>query len=352
MAALWVSLLILTTLAIFHHSKAQLSPKNLLESSTSHYNPIYEKLDVFQKGKYQVTNPINVKKLQQYSAPEPLLIISPKEAGFYPVLFFIHGTMILNQDYSELFKHIASHGYIVVAPKLFDMLLPSEAEEIEKAALVLNWLPSNLQTVLQHHVNGAIKVDLQLLAVSGHSRGGKSAFALALGMSTTKISALIGVDPVAGRDNHTREEPYVLTYKRDSFNISFPVTVIGTGLGSSGLFVCAPANVSHHQFFEECKDGSHFVITKYGHMQMLNDLLLDPIAVAMSGFCKCGFGLKSTMRRTLGGIMVAFLDTYFKGEKAEYFALMDNPSLAPTSLIVEKKGNIGFALTSMLKFSA
>ena len=62
-------------------------------------------------------SPINVRK-RRYSAPEPLIIVSPIQEGFYPVLLFLHGTLTSNEAYSELFYHIASHGYIVVAPQV------------------------------------------------------------------------------------------------------------------------------------------------------------------------------------------------------------------------------------------
>uniref|UniRef100_A0A803LQX0 Uncharacterized protein n=1 Tax=Chenopodium quinoa TaxID=63459 RepID=A0A803LQX0_CHEQI len=72
---------------------------------------------------------------------------------------------------------------------------------------------------------------------------------------------------------------------------------------------------------------------------MLNDFVYDPVASVVSLVCKSVSGLKSTMRRTLGGIMVAFLDAYFGDEEGEYLAILANPSLAPTNLYVQNKGN-------------
>lgn len=329
------------------HSQAQ----SFLDSSTTtYYDSVSENLPVFQKGKFEVKKPIEIKK-SKYSAPEPLLILSPKKAGVYPVLFFIHGTMLPNGDYSELLNFIASHGFVVVAPQLCSWFyLPSQEEEIRMAAEVTNWLPSNLQKVLQNKAAG-VEGDLDKLAISGHSRGGKSAFALALGISkpklTVKISALIGVDPVAGPNSDQETEPYILT---NSFNLSVPVTVIGTGLGNKSFIVppCAPNNVNHQGFFNKCKKGSHFVITKYGHMQMLNDFSLNPVTIVMSVVCEHSVRPpydQDTMRRTLGGIMVAFLNNYFRHDRGQYNAILANPSLAPTKLFAEKKGNFGFAPT-------
>uniref|UniRef100_A0A803LQX1 Chlorophyllase n=1 Tax=Chenopodium quinoa TaxID=63459 RepID=A0A803LQX1_CHEQI len=234
--------------------------------------------------------------------------------------------MLSNEDYSVFFNYIASHGFIVVAPKLFRLFppkLPSQQDEIDMAASVANWMPLYLQGVLQRYVTG-VEGDLEKLTISGHSRGGKSAFALALGFSNIKLdvtfSALIGVDPVAGRSVNDRTLPHVLTYKPNSFNLSIPVTVIGSGLGNHTISY-APNYVSHQQFYDECKENLlHFVITN--------------------------FRPKATMRRTLGGIMVAFLNAYFRDDGRQYYAIIANTSLAPTNLFAEKKGfNFGFATT-------
>lgn len=218
------------------------------------------------------------------------------------------------------------------------------------AATVANWLPSNLQHVLHERVNKQVEPNLDKLALSGHSRGGKSAFALALGLSKTKlslkISALIGVDPVEGRNKNKRTRPYVLTYEPNSFNLSIPVTIIGTGLGNHTKLLnpaCAPNGVNHQEFFNECnKECSHFVIMEYGHMQMLNDVL-DALAISMSRVCASKRGSNSIMRRTLGGVMVAFLGACFGDEGGQYFAILDNPSLAPTKLYANNKGILGLA---------
>ncbi|XP_056688230.1 chlorophyllase type 0-like [Spinacia oleracea] len=348
MANLWVALLLIVGVFTIVHSQAHQYSQTFLEENNYH-DSISEDLTVFNKGKNQVTNLIKVPK-KGSSPPESFVVVSPKEDGVYPILFFIHGTMLTNEAYSELFKFIASHGFIVVAPKLFRAFplpsLPSHQDEINRAAAVANWLPSNLQKILQNNKLANVQPNFNSFAISGHSRGGKSAFALALGMSetklTVKISALIGIDPVAGASPDDRTKPYVLTYHDNSFKLPVPVTVIGTGLGNSTI-PCAPNNVSHQQFYNECKKSSHFVINKYGHMEMLDDFLLDPLAITMSVMCKQSFGPKATMRRTLGGVMVAFMNTYFRGDGGQYHAIMANPSLAPTKLFVEEKGNFGFA---------
>ncbi|XP_037495523.1 chlorophyllase type 0 [Jatropha curcas] len=174
----------------------------------------------------------------QSSPPKPLLIARPTVAGTYPILIFLHGTCLENYFYSDILQHIASHGYIVVAPQLYSCLrwlipiLPiSGPDELNFAAEVANWLISGLENVLPENITG----DINKLAIAGHSRGGKMAFALALGYAktplTVTISALIGLDPVEGTENIV-VDPKVLTYIPNSFNLSVPVAVIGSGLGN------------------------------------------------------------------------------------------------------------------------
>ncbi len=50
--------------------------------------------------------------------PKPLLIAVPKAEGKYPVVQFHHGFTLQNNFYSQLIAHLASHGFIVVAPQV------------------------------------------------------------------------------------------------------------------------------------------------------------------------------------------------------------------------------------------
>jgi len=213
---------------------------------------------------------------------------------------------------------------------------PSQSEEIEMAASVTKWLSTNLQNVLPMDVHG----DLSKLVVSGHSRGGKTAFALALGITDTKlkvdIAALIGVDPVAGMNKNDRTEPHILTYIPNSFNLSIPTMVIGTGLGNQSIVsnygpACAPNEVNYVEFFNECKTSTKFALTNYGHMDMLNDNLGFMSSFA-SFACAKGDGRKEIARRTIGGLIVAYLGASFLEDQSDYVNIITNPSLAPTRL--------------------
>lgn len=86
--------------------------------------------DVFEKGDYE-TDHITVKAskgknakaskgktVKEASLPVDVFIVTPTEKGTYPVLLFCHGWKMTNEWYSDLFDHIASHGYIIVAPQV------------------------------------------------------------------------------------------------------------------------------------------------------------------------------------------------------------------------------------------
>lgn len=80
--------------------------------------------NVFDFGKYHTEQPKNVepycclkKSTLPNPPPKPLLVAMPSEAGEYPLLVLLHGYLLRNSFYSQLIRHIASHGFIVVAPQ-------------------------------------------------------------------------------------------------------------------------------------------------------------------------------------------------------------------------------------------
>ncbi|XVF21715.1 hypothetical protein REPUB_Repub12eG0114100 [Reevesia pubescens] len=295
--------------------------------------PVLSTLPVFIRGKYHPTSK-SVDSSSPSSPPKPLLIFTPSEQGTYPVILFFHGFYLHNYFYTDLLHHISSHGFIIVAPQLCNIIPPSGPDEVEFAAKVADWLPSGLPSVLP----GNVEANLMKLALVGHSRGGKTAFTLALGFAKTtqKFSALVGIDPVAG-NTFSLIEPKILTNIPGSFNLSIPVTVIGTGLGpeSKGCvpLPCAPKGVSHEEFFNECKSPcAHFVAKNYGHMDVLDDDPSGLIGKVSDCMCVNGKGPRDPMRRCVGGIVVAFLNYYFEVEMKDFMTIVNEPYVAPVKL--------------------
>jgi chlorophyllase len=81
--------------------------------------------------------------------------------------------------------------------------------DIDAAAKVAEWLAEGLPSVLPK----GIHADLSKVALAGHSRGGHTAFSLALGHAKTSLqfSALVGIDPVAGTGKSSQLPPAILT---------------------------------------------------------------------------------------------------------------------------------------------
>ncbi|PON79987.1 Chlorophyllase [Parasponia andersonii] len=269
--------------------------------------------------------------------PKPLLIATPlpSQEGEFPLLVFSHGYLLYNSFYSQLIQHVASHGFIVVAPQLYTVAGPDSSEEIKSTAQVTDWLFKGLQNLLPPQV----KAKLSKVGLAGHSRGGKSSFALALSKeinTALKFSALIGIDPVDGMDKGKQTPPPVLTYVPHSFELDMPVMVIGSGLGEvkrNPLFPpCAPKGVNHEDFFKECKEPAcYFVVKDYGHLDMLDDETKGIRGKFSYCLCKNGES-REPMRRFVGGIMVAFMKAYLEGDSTILMAIKDGSETLPVEL--------------------
>jgi chlorophyllase len=296
--------------------------------------------DVFKPGRF----PVRILKIPQRTthgsttaaAPKPLLLALPAQPGEYPVLLFFHGYLLLNSFYTQLLQHIASHGYIAIAPQMYCVTGADATPEIADAAAICNWLLQGLSSYLPDDV----RPDFQNVAMAGHSRGGKVAFGLALDRTSQttelKFSALVGVDPVDGMARGRQTQPRILTYKPHSFDSVIPTLIVGSGLGAvkrNPLFPpCAPEGVSHREFFSECSAPAyHFVASDYGHMDFLDD---ETGGVrGQSSYCVCKNGVaREPMRRFCGGIIVAFLNVCLQNDSGAFNDLLVHPSHAPVKL--------------------
>ncbi|KAL3328508.1 hypothetical protein AABB24_035908, partial [Solanum stoloniferum] len=279
---------------------------------------------IFEVGN-ETINTINVKSSS--SLPCSLLVFSPTTKGSYPVLLFFHGFMLQPSWYKSLLQHISSHRYIIVAPQF-----PLINQEVKNVRKIAEWLINNLKSVLPEKV----QPDLEKVAISGHSKGGNTAFAVALDSSMPlKFSALLGIDPVAGASTSRLRPPYVLQYIPRIFNQSIPVAVVGVGLSNQStccLFPsAAPNGVNHAEFFNESKPPCYYFMAKdYGHTDMLEAEGI--MATLIRIIIKSGKGSKDSMRRAVGGIVVAFLKAYLEDQIDDLNDIVKSPNLAPITL--------------------
>lgn len=200
----------------------------------------------------------------------------------------------------------------MICLKLNNIAGPDETGYIKAAAEITEWLAKgSLQDVLPSNMHPI----LQKLALSGHSRGGKAAFALALSKvasSALKLSALIGIDPV-NRTTLGKTSPVVLAGVPFDLD-GTPVMVIGSGLGAiKKNFLsspCAPKGVNHENFYNECRSPAcYFVITEQGHMDMLDNETKGIAGMLTYTLCKNGKS-REAVRRFVAGALVAFLQAY------------------------------------------
>lgn len=283
---------------------------------------------VFERGNLEVRDI----KVERSAERKAVLIVSPTKEGEYPVFLFIHGCAVRNTAYSQLLQHVASHGFIAVAPGdplVSSLLCCCGNQELESDADVLEWLPDGLQTVLPDNVIA----DTTKIAVGGHSRGGKIAFALAISNTNLKISAVFGVDPVAGGSTDNRPDPKILSYIPRCLDLNVPVAIIGTGLGSQSKCLVppfAPFGVNHAEFFNESKPPVYYFLAKdYGHGDMLDDGIEYWFTKLLT---KHGKGSKELMIKACGGIIVAFLNAKLKGKDEDLDFIGKQRNIAPITL--------------------
>ncbi|GER43579.1 chlorophyllase [Striga asiatica] len=278
--------------------------------------------------------------------PKQLLISSPTEGGIYPVLLFLHGYLLYNSFYSQLLQHVASHGFIVIAPQLYCIAGADASEEIEATAHITKWVYKGLA----HFLPPQVRPNLDKLGLAGHSRGAKVAFALLLNRSksspdldrdkdniSSKFSAVLGIDPVDGMEKGKQTPPPVLTYTPQSFDLrGIGVLVIGSGLGPvkrNPFFPpCAPKGVNHEEFYRECrKPAYYFVANDYGHLDLLDDDTRGLRGKATCLLCKNGES-REPMRRFVGGAVVAFLRAYLEGDSRDLVSIREGRQVLPLEL--------------------
>lgn len=256
--------------------------------------------------------------------PVPLSIYVPDQPGSYAVVVFQHGFLARGTAYSTILRHLAGHGFVVVAPQMYEpgpaalFGQPTAAEEAEWAARVLTWLDAHLADV------AGVDARISRLGLAGHSRGGKVAW-LMLTADAARARAVAGIDPVDGRGGPLGGQARVV---QGTFAFSLPTLVLGTGLGGS----CAPAGDNHEQFYAASPGPAwHIIATEHGHGDMLDAGVSDLAARVCAGGPD-----PDGMRRLVGGLLTAFFRGSLQGDAAAYAWLLETDA-APVAIIAESK---------------
>jgi chlorophyllase len=233
-------------------------------------------------------------------APKPMRLHAPAVSGTYALVQFQHGFTADVRTYDAMLGHVASHGFVVVAPQMYPadgipLGKPKAAWEAEDAAEVVRWTAAHAAAVVGSADDGGPP------ALVGHSRGGKVAW-LVSKSGAVPLRGLVGVDPVDGRGS-------ALLAAQDEalpepLSEGHPSLVIGMELGGG----CAPEGDNHVHFYERAAAPTrHAVVAGHGHGDML-DLDVDS-----GGLCLTGPDRRGALA-TVAGLATAQLRVFLQGD--------------------------------------
>lgn len=249
----------------------------------------------------------------------------PKSGGRWPLLILNHAFNTDHRDYRTWADHLASHGFVVLAPTWDEGLLSSRnhAELAQDLVDVLDWLDTTGAGIawLADHT------DPSLIGVLGHSRGGKQAVHAAI--LDDRIDALFAFDPVdsappfgpASADAYPSVTPEMMA------EFIIPSAILGAGLSSSAPFIgpaCAPEEENYQAYFDAIavpKRG--WVLPKAGHLDFSDPCADDPGLVTCQT-CTIGDD-PAEARRVAQVLAVSFFQVHLRGDE-RYADWLDNPS--------------------------
>lgn len=268
------------------------------------------------------TQTIDLLRCEEY-APLNLRIVAPIAPGTYAVVVLQHAFQTPNDAYDRIADHLASHGFVVILPRMYDpgigplFGMPTAAIETQRAAAVIDWIPSRLESLPGIEMNNA------RVGLAGHSRGGKVAFGVA-DSGVRRVAALVGIDPVDGTGGPAGDQPRVVD---GPFDFDIPTLFIAAGIGGQ----CAPAGDNFVQFFDASPSPSILVIANdYGH----GDMLDEETAALAAAVCPSNAD-RDPMRRLTAGWMVAFFRAHLQNDPDAIDAIRE--AEPPAMISVEEK---------------
>jgi chlorophyllase len=265
---------------------------------------------------------------QQFGNPVQMDIYTPQEAFRYPVIVLQHGFSGSIKEYETILNHLASHGFVVVAPQMYPPSGPWPTYE-EEAALgvqIISWVQENLNNIVP------VNADTSLLGLAGHSRGGQAAYRMAIQAPET-VNALAGVDPV---DGSTQNDQAVI----GPLDFTIPTYILGTGLGPVNVadypVACAPAERGYQHFYPFNPHPAWLAVaTENGHTDMLDESDLCPEEPSCTTFCPSGPN-RDGMRSFTAGTLAAFFSGTLQGHKQALSVLTDNADSPVPCTMVKK----------------
>ncbi len=298
-------------------------------------NVLYKSYDDFYQPGPLSVQVISLAAQEQYNNPVQMDIYAPREPFRYPVVLFQHGFTGSIKGYETILNHLASHGFVVVAPQMYPAgggmggSYPSPEEEAALGVEIISWMQDNLPRVVP------VNADTRLLGIAGHSRGGQIAYRIALQVGE-KITALSGVAPVDGLVIFGQE--LAIT---GPLSFDIPTYILGTGLGPTPPpntqfdLSCAPAEIGYQHFYDNSPRPSWLAVaTEHGHTDMLDEADLCP-SEPCSPFCPGGPDREGMRSFTAGTLAAFFSGTLQKNYRA--LGALSDPAAAPVACTMEKK---------------
>ena len=277
----------------------------------------------YQQGEFS----IDLTTIPDTIAPVEIDVYTPSVADTYPVVIFQHGFSGSIKGYQTISTHLASHGFVVVLPQMYPPgdfgAAPTPEDEAVLGVQIVSWVEANINSYI------SVTADTALLGLAGHSRGGQTAYRMALQIPQ-KIKALAGVDPVDGLEIFGQS--LVIT---GPLTFDIPTYVLGTGLGPlivDDFLACAPEEIGPNHFYCANPNPTWLVTaTTHGHGDMIDE-------EDFTEFCPGGPD-RDGMRALTGGTLAAFFSGILQGNESALMVLSDpGASPVPVEMEMDKRG--------------
>ena len=274
---------------------------------------------------------VNVTNIPDTTAPVELDVYTPSVADTYPVVIFQHGFSGSIKGYETISSRLASHGFVVVLPQMYPPgdfgAAPTPEAEAALGVQIIAWVEANINTYLT-----TVSADVSLLGLAGHSRGGQTAYRMALQTPET-VKALAGVDPVDGLEMFGQS--LVIT---GPLTFDIPTYILGTGLGPiivDDFLACAPEEVGPIHFYCANPNPTWLVVaTTHGHGDMIDE-------EDFTEFCPGGPD-RDGMRSLTAGTLAAFFSGVLQGNEGA-LSVLSTPASAPVPVTMEMNKKTGGA---------
>lgn len=287
------------------------------------------------------------------SLDHQLDVYAPHAAGDFPVFLFLSGVTCMAPGfvYSDLHKHLASWGYVVVTPWsiIHSTMDTYRAEWVDP---VLKWVEKNLSPgtradlhpELRIGLHPGLSLDMEKLYVGSHSSGSHVAVNYQKLGNCSNVQANVFLSPVDGVDpfgvihEFCIEPGQMLDFKTPTMIQSFGLDHIpGIGGDGSPVPACAPTQLGSHRFYNALPGASLLVnLTQYGHADFMDEYFEE--IVSLIHFCKSDPHTdKEAVRQELGGLVVSFLKFVGEGEMCHLWSVLSGQEETGTGVIKEVK---------------